>query len=98
MTVSKFAGNHHDLLRERVLPGKAFTVETDWYFIKGYNDFELFQSGKIDFAKMITKMYESVDKYTKDAIYTAFMSAPAALPSNFSLTNDINKLISCSYH
>ena len=90
MTVSKFAGNHHDLLRERVLPGKAFTVETDWYFIKGYNDFELFQSGKIDFAKMITKMYESVDKYTKDAIYTAFMSAPAALPSNFSLTTAIS--------
>lgn len=58
-------------------------VETSWYAIACYNDYELFRAGKIDFAKMIDKMYASIAKYRKDAMFTAFMTAPAVLPAEF---------------
>lgn len=82
MTVSKFAGNNHDIVRQKVGFGKSFTVETSWYAIKCYADFEQFRSGRIDFSAMIDKMYTAIEKYRKDAIYTAFMSAPSVLPSD----------------
>ena len=82
MQVSKFSGNHHDIIRQKVGYGKSFNVETSWYAIKCYNDFELFRAGKIDFSKMIQKMYDSIDKYRKDAIYAAFMSAEEVLPTD----------------
>lgn len=82
MQVSVFAGNHHDLTRQKVGAGKSFRVDTSWYGIKCYNDYELFRAGKIDFAKMIQKMYDSIAKYRKDAIYTAFLSAEDVLPTD----------------
>lgn len=92
MQVSKFAGNHHDIVRQKVGYGKSFTVETSWYAIKCYNDFELFRAGKIDFAKMIDKMYASIDKFRKDAIYTGFMSAETALPTDLVLDTPVTEL------
>lgn len=82
MQVSKFAGNHHDILSQRVGAGKSFSVETSWYAIKCYDHFELFRTGKIDFSKMIDRMYASIDKYRKDAVYAAFMSADTNLPTD----------------
>ena len=90
MQVSKFAGNHHDIIRQKVGLGKAFTVETSWYAVKCYQDFELFRAGKIDFAKMIDKMYLSIDKYRKDAIYTAFMSAEDVLPTDLVIDTPVS--------
>lgn len=31
LTVSKFAGNHHDLIRQKLGSGESFTVPTYWY-------------------------------------------------------------------
>lgn len=81
--ISKFAGNHHDIVSQKVGFGKSFSVETSWYAVKIYNDYELFRTGKIDFAAMIDKMYKSIEKYRRDAIFTAFMTAPTVLPAEF---------------
>lgn len=90
MQVSKFAGNHHDLVRQKVGVGKSFRVETSWYGIKCYTDFELFRAGKIDFAKLVQKMYDSINKYRKDAVYTAFLSAEDVLPTDLVLDTPIS--------
>lgn len=90
LQVSKVAGNHHDIVRQKVGFGKSFSVETSWYGIKVYNDFELFRAGKIDFATQIDKMYEAITKYRKDAIYTAFMSASDALPTDLVVDMPVN--------
>lgn len=31
LTVSKFSGNHHDLIRQKLGSGESFTVPTSWY-------------------------------------------------------------------
>lgn len=82
MTVAKFSGNHHDVIRQKVGFGKSFSVETSNYYIACYNDYELFRTGRIDFTKMIDKMYASIEKYRTDAAYVQFMSADTSLPTD----------------
>lgn len=82
LQVSKFAGNHHDIVRQRVLPGKTFSIETSPYVIKVYADFEMFMLGKIDYSDMIDRMYKSIEQFRYNALYTAFMSMDSSLPAD----------------
>ena len=91
LQVSKFAGNHHDILRQAIKPGKSFRIETSWYVIKVYTDFELFQLGKIDFATLVDRMYKSIEDYRYSAIYTAFMSMDQSLPTDMKLETAITE-------
>lgn len=90
LTVSKFAGSHHDVVRQAVRPGKAFSIETSWYVIKVYSDFELFQLGKVDFAALVDKMYKSIEQYRYAALFTAFMSLDESLPTDMILGTAIS--------
>ena len=85
LQVSKWAGEHHDVVRQKVLPGKAFSIETSNYVIKVYADYEMFQLGKTDFAGMVDLMYKSIAQYRYSALYTAFMSLDSFLPSDMKL-------------
>lgn len=85
LTVSKFAGNHHDVLRQAVKPGKAFSIDTSFYGVKVYTDFVLFQTGRVDFAALVDKMYKSIEENRYAALYTAFMSMDASLPTDMKL-------------
>lgn len=91
LQVSKFSGNHHDIIRQSVKPGKAFRVETSWYVIKIYTDFELFRLGKIDFAALVDRMYNSIEKYRMDALYTAFMSIDESLPTDMIMETPVSE-------
>ena len=91
LQVSKYAGNHHDVIRQSVKPGKAFSIETSWYTIKVYTDFELFRLGKIDFAALIDRMYTSIEKYRYDALYVAFMSIDESLPTDMKLETPVTE-------
>lgn len=85
LTVSKFAGNHHDLLRQSVKPGKAFSIDTSFYGVKVYTDFVLFQTGRVDFAALVDKMYKAIEENRYAALYTAFMGMDASLPTDMKL-------------
>jgi len=91
LQVSKFAGNHHDVVRQAIKPGKSFRVETSWYVIKVYADYEMFQLGKIDFATLVDRMYRSIEDYRYSALYTAFMSADQSLPTDMKLETAISE-------
>lgn len=91
LTVSRFAGDHHDVVRQAVKPGKAFSIETSWYTIKVYTDFALFQSGKIDFAALVDKMYTAIEQYRYAALYTAFMSMDSSLPTDMILATAVSE-------
>lgn len=82
LQVSKWAGNHHDIVRQKVLPGKGFSIDTYPYVIKVYTDFEMFMLGKVDFSEMVDLMYRSIEKHRYSALYTAFMSLDSYLPAD----------------
>lgn len=90
LTVSKFAGSHQDIVRQALKPGKAFTIDTDWYAIKVYADFQMFMLGRTDFVHLIDKMYEAVVNHRRAALYSAFMSIDGSLPSDMILQSAVS--------
>ena len=80
LSVSKVSGNHWDIDRQRLGKGTAYTVETSWYGIAVYSEYERLLSGAEDFATFIKKVYEAVDRYVNESIYQALVSAAAQLP------------------
>ena len=75
LTVSKLSGNHHDIIRQRLGEGESYQVKTSWYGVKFYADFERFMTGHVDWAKMVTKLYEAFDKLMNTMIYDALIKA-----------------------
>lgn len=80
--VSVWSGNHHDIVRQKVLPGKAYALDTKGYVVKTYTDWESFMLGKVDWPGMIDLMYRSIEKYRLSALYTAFLSLENYVPAD----------------
>ena len=80
LSVSKVSGNHWDIDRVKLGKGKTFSVETSWYGIAIYEEFEKIMTGLGDFARMVSKIYEAVDRFVNESIYQAFVSAAEQLP------------------
>ena len=88
LTVSELAGNHHNLIRQRLGEGTSYSVKTSWYGLKIYAEFERFLSGAIDWPKMIQKVYEALDKKFNDMIYTTLGSVGGQLPVDADLVKN----------
>ena len=88
LQVSKFAGNHHDLDRQKVLPGRAFSIPTSWYGIKVYADWEEFAMGRIDWADLTDRMYRSISQARMDAVFAMFNNLKKVAPTDMKL--DVN--------
>ena len=80
LTVSKVSGNHWDIDRQRLGKGASYSVETSWYGIAVYSEYERLLTGAEDFATFVNKLYEAVDRYVNESIYQAMLSAAAQLP------------------
>lgn len=80
LTVSKVSGNHWDIDRQRLGKGTSFSVETSWYGIAVYSEYERLLTGAEDFATFIKKLYEAVDRFVNESIYQAMISASTQLP------------------
>lgn len=84
LTVSRFSGNHWDTVRERFDIGTAFQVQTSWYEVHFYNEFERFMKGLDSFVVMMDKARKSFLQFFQDGIYTAFSSLSEYVPQDFS--------------
>lgn len=80
LSVSKVSGNHWDIDRQRLGKGASYTVETSWYGIAVYSEYERLLTGAEDFSTFVTKLYEAVDRFVNESIYQAMISASAQLP------------------
>ena len=80
LSVSKVSGNHWDIDRQRLGKGQSFSVETSWYGLAVYSEYERLLTGAEDFATFVKKLYEAVDKFVNESIYQAMISASAQLP------------------
>lgn len=81
LTVSELSGGHHNMIRQRLGGGQTFSVKTSWYGVKIYTEYELFMSGRVDWAGFIQKIYEAFDKKVNDMVYEALMAAGTKLPN-----------------
>lgn len=93
LAVSELAGNHHDIIRQRLGYGSTYSVKTSWYGLKIYTEYELFMAGRIDWATFVNKIYEAADKFINDALYAAIIKADTAITPNaqFVKTGTLNR-------
>lgn len=94
LSVMKVSGNHHDLLRQRLGAGKTFSVETSWYGIKVYAEFERLLTGLEDFSTLVGKITEAFDRYVNQALYETLIGIGTTLGSQWykaSVINDTTK-------
>lgn len=92
LSVMKVAGNHHDIIRQRLGAGSVTSIATYWCAVKVYAEFERVVTGAEDFATFVNKMYEAYDRYVKNTIYDAMVGYATTLVGQFkktgSLTNE----------
>lgn len=92
LTVSELSGGSHDLIRQRLNEGESYSIKTSYYGLKIYTEYELFMAGRVDWAGFIQKIYEAMDKYVNDMVYSSVMAAGTkVLPtSQFSKSGALN--------
>ena len=90
LSVMKVSGNHHDLIRQRLGAGKTFSVETSWYGIKVYAEFERLLTGLEDFGTLVGKITEAFDRYVNQALYEALIGVGSTLGSQWYKTSALN--------
>ena len=89
LTCSRVAGDHHDLIRQKLGMGQEFNVNVNTYAIKIYDEFVRFQAGRIDWAQLIAKIYESADQKVNDMLYDAFMGLDKVVPTELKYTGSL---------
>lgn len=91
LTVSEFAGDHNDLIRQKLGAGSEYSAKVRNYGIKVYDEYIRFQTGAIDWAALTNKMYQAIDKKVNDDIYGAFMGMDSVIPAAFKHSGDLTK-------
>ncbi len=81
--VSKFSGNHWDTIRERMDMGKSFSVETSWWEVHFYNEFERFMKNIDSWTKLMDKARKSFLQAFQNAVYAAFADMADMAPEGF---------------
>lgn len=89
LSVMKIAGNHHDIIRQRLAGGSVESIKTYWVGIKIYAEFERVVMGLEDWAKFITKVYEAYDRYIKNTVYDTMVDYSKALDTQYKKTGSI---------
>ena len=83
LVVSRISGNHWNIDRQKLPAGKTFSVETEWFGIRVYDELERFLKGVQTVEKMFAKMQDAIQKDIDARIYSAFNGAGTYLPSEF---------------
>lgn len=91
LTVGKISGNNWDLDRQRMDKGTSFTVKTDAYYIKVYEYFKRFMTGRSSFEELVSKVDTSIKKFKDDFVAEVFKSAVSGLPAGFKYSGSYNQ-------
>lgn len=91
LTVSKFSGNSHNIIRQKLGIGESYSITTSYYGVKIYEEFERFMAGRIDWAKMVAKIYEAMDKKINDMLYQAFLGLDEIVPAEYTFSGNVTE-------
>lgn len=75
LTVGKLSGDHWDIDRQRLGIGETFRVPTYWVGLAVYEEFERVMTGRADWSRLVNAIYDAMDKYVDEIVYSAVISA-----------------------
>lgn len=91
LTVGEISGNNWNMDRQRIDKGSVITVKTKFFYIKIYEYFKRFMTGRMDWAELAEKVEKAITKKKKDFIAEVFASAVSGLPTNFQYSGPYNQ-------
>lgn len=91
LLVSRFSGNHWDIDRQKLPAGKVFTLETEWYGVAVYDEWERFMRGVTSIVKMYDAIQKAYQRFIDEHVYAAFNGAGTYLPTEFKETGTFDK-------
>lgn len=91
LVVGKISGNNWDLDRQRIDKGIALAVQTDAYYVKVYEYFKRFMTGRMDFEELVAKVNVSIKKFKDDFVADVFKQAVEGLPTGFKYSGVYNE-------
>ena len=83
LVVGKVSGNNWDLDRQRIDKGVSFAVSTEAYYVKVYEYFKRFMTGRMNFEDLVARVDVSIKKFKDDFVADVFKKAVDGLPSGF---------------
>lgn len=83
--VARIAGGNNDLRRQKLL-NKRFTVDTDKYGVKIYEELDMFIAGRIDWSSMIDRVAQSFANFMGTKIYEAIAKSYSSLNQTYGVT------------
>ena len=88
LAIAKFAGDHHDITLQQLGAYQTFTASPQKYAAAVGTDIRLYVLGKIDFSHLVSKIYESFEKFLMEAVYAELTAISNKMPveSLFTLT------------
>ncbi|WP_252225056.1 MULTISPECIES: hypothetical protein [unclassified Clostridium] len=92
LTVGEISGNNWNMDRQRIDKGAVFPVKTSAFYIKIYEYFKRFMTGRMDWAELAIKVDKAIAKHKSQFVAKVFKSAVDGLPTNFSYTGSYNKV------
>lgn len=92
LVVSEHAGSHWDITRQKLEGGASFTVKTKAYAIGVYGDFFLFATGRLSFAKLVSKVAEAIQNKIYSEVAMSFANAVTKLPTEFTATGTYDEI------
>ncbi len=91
LIVSRFAGNHWNTDRQKLGGNQSFSLATEWFSIRVYDELERFLKGVTTIEGMFSKLRESLQRDIDSRVYSAFNGAGTYLPSKFTETGTFDK-------
>lgn len=86
LVATRFSGNHWDTDRKKLFGRQRFSVDTEWIYVRIYDDLERFLKGAVDLPYFTAKIRDAIQRGINDRIYTAFNAAATYLPAEFNKT------------
>ena len=71
LVASRFSGNHWDTDRQKLQGKRAFSVPTEWIYIRVYDDLERFLIGAITLPEMMKRLQDGFQREIDARIYSA---------------------------
>ena len=85
LVANRFSGGTWDTDREKLNGRKAVTVETDWFGVHVYDDFERFRTGAITIEQYMDAITQAFVRCIDTLIASAFNNAATNLPATFNV-------------
>ena len=90
LTVTKVAGDHHDLIMQKLGIGQVTSIPTSVFAIKVGTDIRLFLTGRKKWSDFIDATVKAFINTIKQEIYTAVMGVGTALGSQFAKSSPLS--------